>query len=257
MGFILEKYTNKQAGLIVSFQGEENSNNYFAGNNINDALTYFNLYVKDNVIYLKTEEESALATIGIKTETEATILRETIDNITASFSDEQALTNKILFPVWESGVTYSVNSRVRYGNRLYKVLQAHTSQEDWTPTQAPSLFARILTNEDTGEPVAWEQPDSTNPYMYGDKVIYNGAVYESIIDNNIWSPIDYPQGWRLIETEEETPVEETIPEWVQPDSTNPYRIGDKVSYQGLIYQSTIDNNIWSPLDYPAGWALVE
>jgi hypothetical protein len=53
------------------------------------------------------------------------------------------------------------------------------------------------------------------------------------------------------------PTGETIPDWVQPDSTNAYMIGDKVKYEGVIYVSLIDNNIWSPVAYPAGWQVVE
>ena len=52
------------------------------------------------------------------------------------------------------------------------------------------------------------------------------------------------------------PNENIIPEWEQPDSTNAYMTGDKVTYNGKTYMSTIDNNIWSPVDYPAGWSEV-
>ena len=149
------------------------------------------------------------------------------------------------------------NTRVRYGGRIFKVLQAHTSQEDWTPSRAPSLFAEVLT-DDSGEPQEWVQPSSTNPYLTGDKVIFNGNVYESIIDNNVWSPADYPGGWRLIENNNtpEEPSGNDISEWVQPDASNPYNTGDKVIFNNLIYESLIDNNTWSPADYPAGWQLI-
>lgn len=89
------------------------------------------------------------------------------------------------------------DDKVLYDGVLYKVLQNHTSQEGWTPTSAPSLFVKVLTSE--GEILDWEQPSSTNPYMKGDKVKYNGKVYESLIDNNVWSPDGYPVGWKLIE----------------------------------------------------------
>ena len=96
--------------------------------------------------------------------------------------------------------------------------------------------------------------------MYGDRVIYDNKIYESTIDFNVWTPDDYPQGWTLIEDLNPSPAEEEdeeIPEWVQPDATNGYHIGDKVYYQGLIYQSLIDNNVWSPDAYPAGWQFVQ
>lgn len=118
-----------------------------------------------------------------------------------SISDEVAEKIPELFPVWDgNGKEYKTGDRVEYNGMLYKVLQDHTSQSTWTPTDAPSLFAKILTSPD-GEPQEWQQPDSTNPYMKGDKVIYNGKTYESLIDNNVWAPDGYPQGWKEI-TEE-------------------------------------------------------
>jgi len=254
MGFICEKYSNNQGGLVVSFQGDQNSSNYFAGNNIQDALNYFHMYLKDNQIYIHTEEELSIEEIGISSVAEAEQLRQELNEITATMTDEEAIERPIFFPNWKIGVAYTVNTRVRYGGRIFKVLQAHTSTEEWTPSRAPSLFAEILTSE-SGEPQEWQQPSSTNPYLTGDRVIYNGQIYESLIDNNIWSPDDYEAGWQLISTE---PTEEpTIPEWQQPDSNNPYMIGDKVIYNGQTYESLIDNNIWSPEAYPAGWTLIE
>ena len=115
-----------------------------------------------------------------------------------SVDDEIAAIVPDVFPLWDgNSVKYKLGDRVTYNNVLYKVLQNHTSQEGWTPTSAPSLFAKVLTSE--GEILDWEQPDSTNPYMKGDKVRYNGKVYESLIDNNVWSPDAYPPGWKEIE----------------------------------------------------------
>ena len=116
----------------------------------------------------------------------------------AAVSDAAALNMYDYFPAWDgAGHAYSVGDRVTYNGTLYKVLQAHTSQATWTPTDAPSLWAKVLTST-TGEPLPWEQPDSTNPYMIGDRVTYNGKVYESTIDNNVWAPDAYPQGWKEV-----------------------------------------------------------
>lgn len=114
--------------------------------------------------------------------------------------DEQALMVPSVFPVFQVGVEYKVGFKLRFNDVLYKVLQDHTSQEGWEPDKAPSLFAKVLVGEvdpDTGEPeiLDWVQPDSTNAYMMGDKVRFEGEVYESVIDNNTWSPKEYPQGW--------------------------------------------------------------
>lgn len=115
-----------------------------------------------------------------------------------SISDDAALKMPDYFPTWDgNGHSYAAGDRVTYNDTLYKVLQAHTSQTTWTPTDAPSLFAKVLTST-TGEPLPWEQPDSTNPYMIGDRVTYNGKVYESTVDNNVWAPDAYPQGWKEV-----------------------------------------------------------
>ena len=112
--------------------------------------------------------------------------------------DAKALAIQEFYDVWEVGVKYEVGTYIRYEGVLYKVITAHTSQSDWTPTSASSLFAKVLTDP-TGETInEWVQPDSTNAYMTGDKVIFEGKTYESVIDNNVWSPSAYPAGWKEI-----------------------------------------------------------
>ena len=120
------------------------------------------------------------------------ILREAV-------TDEQALAVPVLYPTWRSGVNYAAGIRVLYNGTLYKVLTAHTSQDDWTPDAAPSLFAKVLIPDETVVP-EWEQPDSTNPYSTGDKVTHNGKTWVSDIDNNVWEPGVY--GWTESDTTE-------------------------------------------------------
>lgn len=110
-----------------------------------------------------------------------------------SLSDEIALTAIEVYPQWRgNGEEYKVGQRVQYNEVLYKVLTNHTSQEDWMPDVAPSLFAKVLIpDEDTIYP--WEQPDSTNPYKTGDKVIHKDKIWVSTVDNNVWEPGVY--GW--------------------------------------------------------------
>lgn len=104
-----------------------------------------------------------------------------------SATDEQALSVPVLYPAWRSGVDYVTGQRVLHGGVLYKALQDHTSQDDWTPDAAPSLFAKVLIQDAETIP-EWEQPDSTNPYSKGDKVTHNGKIWVSTIDNNVWEP---------------------------------------------------------------------
>lgn len=115
-----------------------------------------------------------------------------------SISNGAALLIPDVFPHWSgNSKEYVKDDKVLYNDVLYKVLQNHTSQGNWTPEAAPSLFAKVLTST-TGEILEWEQPSSTNPYMKGDKVKFKGKIYESLIDNNVWSPEGYPAGWKEV-----------------------------------------------------------
>lgn len=106
-------------------------------------------------------------------------------------ADELALEVPALYPKWREGVRYEAGKRVLHDGVLYKVNEGmgHTSQVGWEPGNAPSLFATVLTSDD-GTPLPWVQPDSTNPYMKGDKVLYEGEVYESCIDYNTHEPTE-------------------------------------------------------------------
>lgn len=97
---------------------------------------------------------------------------------------------------WAVGVAYYTDDLRMHGGKRYRCLQSHTSQADWAPDLAPALW---VEERDPDIVYGWVQPDSTNPYMTGDRVTYGGTVYESVIDNNVWSPADYPAGWRAAE----------------------------------------------------------
>ena len=99
-------------------------------------------------------------------------LRAYIEKASASLDDTDALNAIELYPVWADDVSYVAGDRVRYDGVLYKCLQAHTSQPDWTPDAAPSLWAKVLIPDPDVIP-EWEQPDSTNGYSKGDKVLPN------------------------------------------------------------------------------------
>lgn len=115
-----------------------------------------------------------------------------------SISDSVALKIPEVFPTWNGdGVENKKDTKMTYNGVLYKVLQDHTSQANWTPDAAPSLFAKVLVSED-GTPQEWQQPDSTNPYNKGDRVLFNGKTYESLIDGNVWSPSANPAGWKEV-----------------------------------------------------------
>jgi chitodextrinase len=122
-------------------------------------------------------------------------LRPLIEKASESLEDADALEAVQLFPLWAKDGMYAEGNRVRYNGVLYRCITAHNAQETWNPADAPSLWAKVLIpNPDVIS--EWEQPDSTNPYMKGDKVTHNGKTWVSDIDNNVWEPGVY--GWTAV-----------------------------------------------------------
>ena len=119
-------------------------------------------------------------------------LRTQIEQLAETLDDNVALDYVELFTSWATDTNYEIGARVRYNGILYKCLQTHTSQSTWTPTDAPSLWAQVLIPDPEVIP-EWIQPDSTNPYMKGDKVTHNGKTWICNVDNNVWEPGVY--GW--------------------------------------------------------------
>lgn len=129
-------------------------------------------------------------------------LRRALQMFCATLTEEQAIEVATVFPVWEIGRNYAVGDVFSYGTnstgdpQLYKVVQAHTSQADWTPDAASSLYDAFGLNS-AGYPV-WSQPAGAHDaYNTGDIVDYNGTLYKSLIDGNVWSPDAYPAGWEV------------------------------------------------------------
>lgn len=117
-------------------------------------------------------------------------LREIILKATVSLSDEDALEAVEMFPHWISGHSYAVNDRVQFANILYKCVQAHTSQSDWTPDVTKALWT-VVSIEEYPE---WIQPTGAqDAYNKGDKVSHNSKHWISDVDTNVWEPGVY--GW--------------------------------------------------------------
>lgn len=125
-------------------------------------------------------------------------LRQMIVKASASLSDIDALNAVELFPAWAVGVEYAADERIRYGEKLFRCEQAHTSQEVWTPDVTPALWTEVAL---PGEIPVWKQPTGAqDAYNTGDKVHYPTAddpVYESTIDANVYAPGVY--GWEMVE----------------------------------------------------------
>lgn len=134
------------------------------------------------------EENTAIKKEAENLKADVTVNLLAATYVAETFTDEQALKVPTLYENWNGeGLSYYAGKRIRFNGTLYKVLSDHTSQPDWTPEAAPSLFAKVLV-EDPNAIVEWEQPGSTNGYMTGNKVTHNGVIYESLVDNNVWEP---------------------------------------------------------------------
>lgn len=117
-------------------------------------------------------------------------LRRKIEDLAITMTDEEGLEFVDLFVNWGEGIAYAVGDRVKFGDTLYKCVQAHTSQNDWTPDLTPALWTRV-TVEEWPE---WVQPTGAqDAYMTGDKVTHNEKHWVSTADNNVWEPGVY--GW--------------------------------------------------------------
>ena len=126
--------------------------------------------------------------------------RKTLQLFAASLDEDTALEVATVFDPWKEGQTYAAGAYVTYGvnsvgdPQLYKVVQAHTSQEDWKPDQTPALYTAIGLTP-SGHPV-WTQPTGAHDaYNKGDIVSYNDKLYRSLINGNVYSPDAYPAGW--------------------------------------------------------------
>lgn len=120
--------------------------------------------------------------------------RSKVEAASQTIADENVENCVALFPHWNEESEYEVGYRVQYDGVVYKCVQAHSAQAQWNPVDAVSLWAKVLNDEVK----PWERPDSTNTYMKGDRVTFNGKTYESTIDYNSYSPSEYQQGWKEI-----------------------------------------------------------
>ena len=111
-------------------------------------------------------------------------------------SEDELLDMIDLYESYQVNKLYEEDDIFKYEGKLYKVIQPHTSQEDWILSELPALYLNLMPENVIPE---WKQPTGKHDaYNIGDKVIYEGQVYECIINNNTWSPTAHPEGWRLI-----------------------------------------------------------
>lgn len=122
-------------------------------------------------------------------------LRKAIEKTSVNLTDSEAFDVAELFPMWKVDTAYQTGDRVQYESKLYKCLQAHTSQADWIPSTAVSLWVEVA--DPSVEYPEWVQPTGAHDaYMTGDKVSHNEKHWISDIDANIWEPGVY--GWKEV-----------------------------------------------------------
>jgi hypothetical protein len=158
-----------------------------------------------------------------------------------------------VYPPWQVGESVVSGDLRSFDNMLWKVIdgKSHTTQSDWTPPVARSLWVRTAPPDVIPE---WEQPfGSHDAYPINYKVTHNGNLYESLVAANVWVPGSDPTLWQIIQDEASEP---TIPDWQPWDGHNEnlYQVGDEVVYNGQHWIATVGNNHWTPGDY--GWSLV-
>lgn len=127
---------------------------------------------------------------------EAKKLRKLIEQMAENLDDETAEDNPNVFPKWEVGVEYKKDFKIRYNEIVYKVLQPHTSQSDWTPDIAVSLYVKVHKQDPTDEYPAWVQPQGSHDYYEKDAKVshpYHERYWISKENYNVWEPGVY--GW--------------------------------------------------------------
>lgn len=127
-------------------------------------------------------------------------LRRALQMFVQSLDDDKAMEVATVFPPYVIGKKYEADEMFTFGEnsvgdpQLYRVVQEHTSQADWIPSEVTSLYTPIGLN-DEGYPT-WSRPTGAHDsYGIGDIVDYNGELYKSLINGNTYSPDEYLAGW--------------------------------------------------------------
>ena len=158
-----------------------------------EVIRQMDMTLKDVIEYVKTGVAQGQV---VEADKQARARKAILSSIDVSSIPPKTLIESGLTKEWKDTEYFTAGEPITNEGIIYKVLQSHAKQPDWTPDKAVSLFAKVLTSP--AGPLPWVQPGSTNPYMNGDKVVWtDGKTYESTINNNVWSPSAYPAGWRL------------------------------------------------------------
>lgn len=143
--------------------------------------------------YLKKEQEELERQLAAE-KLQELVTMKTLQGAT----DAEALEMRPLYPEWQTGIEYTKGTFMQYDSILYRVLQDHTSQADWTPDKAVSLYVNVADPQDPYPP--FKKPTGAHDaYSKGDGITFEEKHYRSKIDGNVYSPAEYPDGWELVE----------------------------------------------------------
>lgn len=152
----------------------------------------------------------------------------------------------VSYPEWAAQVFVEVGDVYMYDKNLYEVIQAHTTQSDWTPPVTRSLWKRFY--EPSDDPWPWVQPTGAHDaYPLGARVEYNGNIYESTIDANVWAPD--VTGWKNLTAGESDVWEDGVS----------YSVGDEVTHNEKHYRCLQAHTAqvgWEPPNTPALWEAI-
>ena len=138
----------------------------------------------------KTFRDQVYAKFAEYDEILRTLIGSNSEKIVSTFTDENAVKVIDLYPVWTVGISVAKDSRYQYNGKLYKCVQAHTTQADWQPDVTPALWVKVSLDEWP----EWVQPTGAHDaYAKGDKVTHSSKKWTSDVDANTWEPGVY--GW--------------------------------------------------------------
>lgn len=169
-------------------------------------ISGYTMYHESGKYRLKFDEEKYAKYIRAKQKEEAVKIGEALKEqlqenyILSMATDTDAYAMRYLYSEYAVGVTYHKGDRFMYQDKFYKVISANefVSTEEWKPDISPSLYVEI--SDPNIEYPEFKQPiNAETAYQKGDKITYKGEKYMSIIDNNAYSPDDYPAGWQKVE----------------------------------------------------------
>lgn len=191
--------------LLIKFDSRESFISFLSDLNVDDFRTYTitngseesitgHAMAFSGIVIKFVGNDQVSARINIIQLSENQILKDTIETLASS---AMSATED-----WSSGKNYESGEIVTYKNSIYKVVQSHLSQEDWTPNITPALFVKIYngaSEQENAEVIMpdileWIQPTGAHDaYKLGDKVSYEGKIWQSTVDDNVWQPNVY--GW--------------------------------------------------------------